>query len=192
MSIKVTYDRQLISLLNTIFFASPNETDEFLPVIKDAKNIPNIIPFINRSQDAEMNLENAISLIFFLKNLFLENNDLIPVFIKHCVKNKITFLESIVNLYLQEKLEKDSLIMIEDLISDINYHISICKNIFEYIYQKLNIYFNIKQTVNKNNNKILTESVLLRYLKLLNIFYTDLKTQNKITEENGKKNERRK
>ena len=188
MSIKVTYDRQLISLLNTIFFASPNETDEFLPVIKDAKNIPNIIPFINRSQDAEMNLENAISLIFFLKNLFLENNDLIPVFIKHCVKNKITFLESIVNLYLQEKLEKDSLIMIEDLISDINYHISICKNIFEYIYQKLNIYFNIKQTINKDNNIILTEPVLLRYLKLLNIFYTDIKKENELTEEQKSNN----
>ena len=67
MSIKVTYNGQLISLLNSIFYASPTETDEFLPIIKDAKNIPNIIPFINRSQDAEMNLENAISLIFFFE-----------------------------------------------------------------------------------------------------------------------------
>ena len=189
MSIKVTYNRQLISFLNSIFYESPNETDEFLPIIKDARNIPNIIPFINIFQDAEMNLDNAVSLIFFLKNLFLENNDLIPVFIKLCTKNKITFLESLVNLYLQEKLPNESLIMIEDLINDINYNVSICKNIFEYIYQKLNIYFNIKQTVNKNNNKILTESVLLRYLKLLNIFYTDIKKENELTEQQKSNNE---
>ena len=60
MSIKVSYNQQLISLLNSIFYESEDESDEFLPVIKDMENIPNIIPLININPKDEMNVENAI------------------------------------------------------------------------------------------------------------------------------------
>ena len=189
MSIQVTYTSQLISLLKSIFYESPTEADEFLPIIKDSTNIPNIIPFINIDQNDQTNLNNAISLIFFLKNLFIENNDLMPLFIKHCVKNQTTFLESIINLYLKEKIENQSLVMIEELINNINFNISVSGNTFEYIYQKLNHYFNITQKVKNEKTIVLTEPILLRYLKLLNIFYTDIRTENKLTEKKSNNNE---
>ena len=92
MSIKIVYNNQLISLLNSIFYASPHEKDEFLPIVKDMKNIPNIIQFINLNKNVQINLDNIISLIFYLKNLFSENNDLIQLFIKNCLKKNKNFL----------------------------------------------------------------------------------------------------
>ena len=167
MSIKVKYDKVLMDLMNSIFYHSPTEEDEFLPIIKEIKNIPNIISFINTDNNLQMNLDNNISLIFFLKNLFSENNDLIPLFMKRCNKDNKTFLESLVNLYLEENIIGQSQTLLEDLINFINFTVSVNKNIFEYIYQKLSFYFNIE--INTNNDKIvyLSEKVLLKYLKLL-------------------------
>jgi len=183
MSIKVIYDRSLIDLLNSIFYENPDESDEFFPLIKNAKNLPNIIPVLSYDTKNEINLNNAISLIYYLKNIFSENSDLIPLFVKYCHKNRNNLIEKVINLYLTDKFEGQSLTLIEDLLSNITYNISIPKNIIAYIYQKLNIYFNISQNIQYNNNTILTEQLLLKYLKLLNIFYTDirgeLKNENK-------------
>ena len=187
MSIKVVYNNQLISLLNSIFYPSPYEKDEFLPIIKDMKNIPNIIQFLNLNKSIQINLDNAISLILYLKNLFSENNDLMPLFIKNCLKYNKNLLKRLIDLYIDENIEGQALQIIEDLIYNINYNVSICKNIFEYIYQQLNKYFNINQNKKTENSPILTEPILLRYLKLLNIFYTDLKKENEITEKKSKK-----
>ena len=68
------YDKVLMDLMNSIFYQSPTEKDEFLPIIKEIKNITNIISFINTNNNYQMNLDYNISLIFFLKNLFSENN----------------------------------------------------------------------------------------------------------------------
>ena len=187
MSIKVVYNNQLISLLNSIFYPSPYEKDEFLPIIKDMKNIPNIIQFLNLNKSIQINLDNAVSLILYLKNLFSENNDLMPLFIKNCLKYNKNLLKRLIDLYIDENIEGQALQIIEDLIYNINYNVSICKNIFEYIYQQLNKYFNINQNKKTENSPILTEPILLRYLKLLNIFYTDLKKENEITEKKSKK-----
>ena len=46
MSFKVIYNNELISLLNSVFYDSPFEKDEFLPIIKEIKNIPNVISFL--------------------------------------------------------------------------------------------------------------------------------------------------
>ena len=186
MSIKVVYNSQLISLLNSIFYPSPLEKDEFLPIIKDMKKIPNIIPFINLDKNIKINLDNTISLIFYLKNLFSENNDLIPLFIKNCLNNNKNLIKRLIDLYIDEKVEGQGLEIIEDLIYNINFNVSICKNIFEYIYQQLNKYFNINQKKKSENSPILTEPLLLRYLKLLNIFYTDLKKENEMAEKTNK------
>ena len=56
--------------MGSIFYKSPTEEDEFLPIVKDMKNIPNIISFINSNNSLQMTLNNNISLVFFLKNLF--------------------------------------------------------------------------------------------------------------------------
>ena len=186
MSIKLIYNEQLMNLLNSIFPASPTEKDEFLPIIKDMKNLPNIIQFVNLDRNIKINLDNIISLIYFLKNLFCENSDLIPVFTQNCFKNDKTFLNCLIDLYLDKRIEKQSLIMIEDLIQNINFNVSISKKILKYIYQKLNYYFNINQKRIEVYTQILTESILLRYLKLLNIFYTDIKSQNNLEDKTSK------
>ena len=193
MSIKVIYDRSLIDLLNSIFYENPDESDEFFPLIKNAKNLPNIIPVLSYDTKNEINLNNAISLIYYLKNIFSENSDLIPLFVKYCHKNRNNLIEKVINLYLTDKFEGQSLTLIEDLLSNITYNISISKNIIAYIYQKLNIYFNISQNIQYNNNTILTDQLLLKYLKLLNIFYTDirgeLKNENKEEKKSTTNNE---
>ena len=185
MSIKVTYNNQLISLLNSIFYESPIDKGEFLPIVRDLKNIPNVIPFLNLDKNISSNLNNSISLIFFLKNLFLENNDLIPLFIKNCFKNKKSLFTSLIDLYLEEKTDEKALIMIEDLINNINFNISISNNVFEYIYQQLNGFFNMNQKIKNEKTKTLTVPIFLKIMKLLNIFYTDIKKENELTEKAG-------
>ena len=194
MSIKVKYDNTLMSLLNSIFYPSPDEPDEFLPIVKDMKNIPNIISFLNSDKNIQMDLNNNISLVFFLKNLFSENNDLMPLFIKRCVQNKKTLLESIIDLYLNDKVYGESQALLEDFIKDVNFSVSVNRNIFEYIYQKISVYYNVYQK-EKNEKINLTGKLLLKYLKLLHIFYTDVKNENKEQEEkdsDAKKTEEKK
>ena len=182
MSIKVKYDSMLMTLLNSIFYPSPDEADEFLPIVKDMKNIPNIISFLNSDKNIQMDLNNRISLVFFLKNLFSENNDLIPLFIKRCVQNKKTLLESIVDLYLNDTIYGESQALLEDFMNNVNFTVSVSRNIFEYIYQKISVYYNIYQKVTYEKTN-LSGKLLLKYLKLLNIFYTDVKNENKEQEE---------
>ena len=186
MSIKVKYDQVLINLLKSVFYESPSDVDEFLPIVKDMKNIPNILSFLNTNKNSQKDLDNSISLVFFLKNLFSENNDLIPLFLERCVNNKESFLKSLADLYLNEQIDVQAQTLLGDLINNINYTASVQKDIFEHIYQKLSIFYNINQRPINESKKILTGKILIKHLKLLNIFYTDLKNENK-PEENEKK-----
>ena len=191
MSIKVKYDQAFMNLMGSIFYKSTTEEDEFVPIVKDMNKIPNIISFINSNNNLQMNLDNNISLVFFLKNLFSENNDLMPLFIKRCVKDKRTFLESLVNLYLEEKVDGQSQTLLEDLINNINYNVSVDKSVFEFIYQKLSYYFNVDYHLKSDKITYLSEKDLLKYLRLLNIFYTDLKNENADLNEKGEKKDRK-
>ena len=186
MSIKVKYDQSLIILLKSIFYESPTDPEEFVPIVKDIKNIPNIISFLELNKNTQMEINNSISLVFFLKSLFIENNNLIPLFTNYCVLNKKSLLENLINLYLNDKVEEQALEILEDLINNINFNVSVNKDIFEFIYQKLSIYFNIEKKFNNETGILLTEAILQKYLKLLNIFYTDSKNENK---EEGKKSQ---
>ena len=180
MSISVKYDQTFINLMGSIFYQSTTEEDEFLPIVKNMNNIPNIISYINTNNNIQMNLDNNISLVFFLKNLFSENSDLMPLFIKRCVKDKRTFLESLVNLYLEEKIVGQYQTLLEDLINNINYNVSVDKSVFEFIYQKLSYYFNVDHHSNSDKITYLSEKDLLKFLRLLNIFYTDLKNEHAV------------
>ena len=186
MSIKVKYDQVLINLLKSVFYESPSNVDEFLPIVKNMKNIPNILTLLYGNINTQIDLDNIISLVFFLKDLFSENNDLIPLFLERCVNNKKNFLKSLVNLYLNNQMDVQVQTLLEDLINNINFTVSVQKNIFEHIYQRLSTYFNIRQIPKNESRQILTGKLFIKHLKLLNIFYTDLKNENK-TEENEKK-----
>ena len=61
MSIKVKYDQSLIILLKSIFYESPTDPEEFVPIVKDIKNIPNIISFLELNKNTQMEINNSIS-----------------------------------------------------------------------------------------------------------------------------------
>ena len=75
--------------------------------------------------------------------------------------------------------------------NNINFTVSVNKNIFEYIYQKLSFYFNIGINANNDKNSFLSEKVLLKYLRLLNIFYNDIKTEKKDTNQKDEKKDKK-
>jgi hypothetical protein len=91
-----------------------------------------------------------------------------------------------VNLYLEENIIGPFQTLLEDLINNINFTVSVTKNIFEYIYQKLSFFFNIEQHSNNDKITYLSEEVLLKYLRLLNIFYNDIKNENENKDTNEK------
>ena len=76
---------------------------------------------------------------------------------------------------------------LDEFIFLINSHISLEQSIFEFIYQKLSKYFGNRSKTNLN------ESKLLRYLRLLNIFYknTSISENNDVNENNIKKKEKK-
>ena len=57
MSIKVKYDQSLIILLKSIFYESPTDPEEFVPIVKDIKNIPNIISFLELDNNSHRPLD---------------------------------------------------------------------------------------------------------------------------------------
>ena len=172
-------NNEIISLLKEIFYELPNKVNEFLPIIKSSKNISKIIPFLliydtNKEED----INQAINLLFILKEFFILNNGLIPLFMKDTVTSRnTTFYECLINLFLNESINDDNKLIIEELIIYINKYYSLSKNSFEYIYQKLSKYYT------NNSEQILTDKLLLRYLNLLNLLYTDISYNQKKSEE---------
>ena len=172
-------NNELSSLLKEIFYELPNKVNEFVPIIKSSKNISKIIPFLliydtNKEED----INQAINLLFILKEFFILNNGLIPLFMKDTItSHDTTFYECLINLYLNESINDDNKLVIEELIIYINKHYSLSKNSFEYIYQKLSKYYT------NNSKQLLTDKLLLRYLNLLNLLYTDISYNQKKNKE---------
>ena len=137
-----------------------------LPELICSKEIPSLIKFL---QDEKQSIIEKLNILSTLKNLFKSNFNLIPAFMcKYLDNSKIYFfLEPLIDLYLNPKTQKEQISILEDLLKLILDQVSISKTSLEYIYQKLAKYFtNIE-------NEILKEDIFLRYLNLLNIFYTD-------------------
>ncbi len=162
-------NKELSSLLKEIFYELPNNENEFLPIIKTSKNIIKIIPFLltyNTSKEEHINLN--INLLFIIKEFFSLNNNLIPLFMRDSIfSHNMSFYECLITLYLNESINNENKSVIEELIELINKNYSLSKNSLEYIYQKLSEYYTNKAKI------ILTDKLLLRYLNLLNLLYTD-------------------
>ena len=125
------------------------------------------------------NIPNSkkLSLLKDLKNFFLFNNSLMPFFIRKYNSNTTNFYSPIINLFLSEDTNEENLKFLEDFLILLNSNISIPKLSLEYIYQKLSKYYNNKAKIK------LTESLLIRFLHLLQIFYKDTSTAENNLEE---------
>ena len=167
--------KEICLLLKDIFYELPNNINSFLPIVKSSDKIKNVIPFLltydtNKEEDINQN----INFLFILKEFFNINNNLIPLFMKNSIyyHNK-SFYDCLLTLYLNENINDDDKLILEELINYINENYSISKQDLAFIYQELSKYF-------KNEAKIkLTESLLYRYLNLLNHIYTDKISINK-------------
>ena len=168
-------NNEIISILKDIFYEMPNNENEFLPIIKNSNNIVKIISFLvtyNNTEDEYINLD--INLLTILKNFFKLNSNLIPLFMKNSISSyNTTFYESLINLYLNEKINDNNRQTLEELLNFINNNYSLSKTSLEFIYQNLSKYFTNEAKVK------LTDRLLLRYLNLLNHLYTDTSAYNK-------------
>ena len=76
--------------------------------------------------------------------------------------------EPLIDLYVTPKLKKEYESLLDELFQIILTHVTITRNALEYVYQKLSLYFK------NNKQEMLNEAILLKYLKLLKLFYSDV------------------
>ena len=163
-------NEELSSLLRDIFYELPNNNNDFLPIIRSSKNIKKIIPFLlknDTNNEEDINQNNF--LLFILKEFFKINTNLIPLFMKESnfADTNLSFYQCITTLFLNESITNENKLVIEELIKNINIIYSLSKSNLEYIYQKLSKYFS------NDAKNILTDKLLMQYLNLFNILYTD-------------------
>jgi hypothetical protein len=175
-----------IFLLTNIFESVPNNPSKILPLVSSSNNINAFYSFLNYNNDSSENnpsIKIKLELLEILSKLFEINNNLIFLFLKKCKSNIKSFFDPLIDIYLNENTSdiKDKKI-IEDLLLLIIKIVPVNKNIFEYVYQKLSKYFG-KDAKNKLSNE-----TFLKYLNLLDIFYTCSLSDNKNeNNEEGKK-----
>ena len=157
-------EEDYISLLKEIFHFSTKNPLEIYAIVKESDNICKFKYYMEN-----INIDNMkkISLLKQIKTFFLSNQNLIPFFTTKYNSNSSNFYFPIIDLFLSEDIKDDNLKFLEDFLILLNSNISIPKLSLEYIYQKLSNYYRNK------GNKVLTESLLIRYLNLLQIFYKD-------------------
>ena len=177
-------NNEISLLLKEVFFELPNNKNEFLPIIKSSNNIKQIILFmITYNTNKEEDINQNINLLFILKEFFKINTNLIPLFMKDSFfSHKMQFYDCLINLYLNEKINDENKLILEDLINFLNANFSITKHNLEFIYQKMSKYFT------NEAKETLTESLLYRYLNILNHFYTDNSILNYDKNKKGIKN----
>ena len=161
-----------INILKDIFHFSNDNSSEIYPILKDSDNIKKFKEYIKNKNTIN---KNKILLLQKLKIIFEQNDVLIPFFINNCYKKPYYFFYPIINLYLAEDIDEDSMNFLEEFLFLINTHISLNKQILEFIYQKLSKFFGNRSKIN------LTELQFIRYLRLLKIFYKDTSTNENIS-----------
>ena len=177
MSEKQEKDSNII--LKEIFHVSPKDPSEIFPIIQNSDKILELKSYLE-SKD----IDNAIkiSVLKILKSFFTTNKSLISLFTTRYNTNSTNFYSPIINLYLSEDIDEKDLKFLEEFLLFLNSQISIPKLTLELIFQKLSKFYG-----NKGNIK-LTESLLIRYLHLLQIFYTDISLIDNIEEEKKLRN----
>ena len=180
------YQNEKVFLLTNIFHSIPNNPNKLLPLVSSPNDINVLFSFLNyNNENTEENIEDEnykktintkIHLLNFLMSLFQLNSNLIYLFLKKCKSNIKSFFDPLIDLYLNEHTTNEKKKIIEDLLELLIKNVSTQKNILEYIYQKINVYF-------RNDAKIkLTEKLLLKFLNLLDLFYTSSFKENNNTE----------
>ena len=164
-----------IFLLTNIFHSIPNSPSRLLPLVSSPNEIHVLFSFLNYKEENtnNENIENIhytiktkIELLHYLMELFKMNNNLIYLFIKKCKSNFKSFFDPLIDIYLNEYTQDNYKIIIEEFLELLIKYVSIQKNTLEYIYQKISIYF-------RKDAKIkLTENLLLKYLTILDLYYT--------------------
>ena len=155
-------------LLNDIFLETKTAPKKLIPIIKSSDKIPSIIPFLN---DSKNQIKDKIDIISTLISLFKYNKNLIPCFIEKFTSNRYNFYEPLIKIYLDNNISNDGRLKIEDMIKLLNINITTPKSALEYVYQKLSNYF--KNEGNNTNKDILTEKIMLKYLNLLKLLYSE-------------------
>ena len=160
-----------LSILSKIFYTSQTDPLLLSSIIKSTDNIPYLFYLLkNRTK---LNFKEKLEIVKKLLLLFKSNTNLIHLFIKRCKSNITNFYEPIIDLYMddsEENSEENKKFFEEMLVYMVNIS-SIPKFLLEYIYQKLSVYLRYnsqKETIEK-----LSRNQFLKYLNLLEIFYTN-------------------
>ena len=151
-------------ILKEIFNFSSTDPLEIYPIVKNSNNICKLKTYM---ENTKIDNISKLTLLKKLKELFILNKNLIPFFTTKYNSNTSNFFFPIINLYLSEDTNEEDIKFLESFLYLLNSHVSVLKLSLEFIYQKMSKYYG-----NKGNKK-LTESLLIRYLHLLQIFYKD-------------------
>ena len=159
-----------IFLLTNIFEYMPKMQNKLLPLISSSKGIKVLYSFLNYNNNCTDNIvsiNEKLELLNILSKLLELNNNLIFLFLKKCKSNIKSFFDPLIDIYLNENNTAiQNKKIIEDLLLLIIKYVSTDKYIFDFIYQKLSKYFG------KDEKIKLTNETFLKYLNLLDIFYT--------------------
>ena len=166
-------NQNIEKILSSIFLYSGKGA---LPILNSLKEIPQLIQFL---KDEKKSLEDKMGLISTLITYFKINENIIPPFMrKFLFKSKeYLFIEPLIDLYIIPTLKKEYESLFDELFKIILTHVAITKNALEYVFQKLSLYFTNKK------QDILNEPILLKYLKLLKLFYSDTSSESIIGKE---------
>ena len=162
----------IFSLLSKIFYQSKNDSLSLSPIIKSTDELPYVFYLLKNPEI--LNFKEKFKIFEYLMPLFKSNSILINLFLKNCKTNLTSFYEPIIDLYLSENeanTQKNQ-IFLEEMLIHIIKTVSIPKFIIEYIYQKLSVYLRYTDP-EKEKIKKLDRSTFMKYLNLLEIFYTN-------------------
>ena len=159
------------TLLSKIFYPKHDNPSLLSSIIKSTDDLPYLF-YCLKNQEI-LNYKEKFKILETLTSLFKSNNNLINLFTKKCKSNITNFYEPIIDLYLLENEEstEENKNFLEEMLLLIVNTVSIPKFIMEYIFQKLSIYLRYN-TKNEKINK-LTKNGFMKYLNLLEIFYTN-------------------
>ena len=160
-------NNEVDKILSSIFLFLGKKTPKSLPILNSLKEIPQLILFL---KDNKQSIDKKMNLLSTLLDIFKTNENIIPSFMRKFLQksNDYIFFEPLIDLYIIPTLKKEYESVLEELFLIILTHVNITKDALEYLYQKLSLYFS-----NKEKEK-LTEPIMIKYLELLELFYSDL------------------
>ena len=153
---------KVISILSKIFYTSQEVPNTLLPIIQNPNEISSFKSYI---EDKNINKNEKIAVLQNLKDIFKVNKNLIPFFTRKYKTHKTNLYVPLIELYLDSSISDEQKLILKEFIKLLNSVISIPRLTTELIFNRLSKYYRNEGT------EILNESLLLNYLKLLQIFY---------------------